>query len=447
MPPPTFTARRRRGPLAPLLRSKAPMPPAPPPRPPAPGTAAARLPQRPPPWDALLACVAGYAADAVGRLPSLFPLLRPLKPALVCAAGAIVLYLAQQGGLRRFDALRSRTTTAVLLLLGWAALSVPAALNQGAAFFFLTGFFIKTVLLYVLVAGTVRVVRDVERLALVYFGAAVLYATIVLLRFDVGGDTWRLASLYTYDANDFATFAVTAIPLGLYFATNGTRAALRAASVLGLTALTTAFVRSGSRGGFLAIIAVALFIATASDRYWCQMRTIVAPEQDYNRTAQTGRIQIWRRGIGYMLTHPVVGVGAANFGVAEGTISPLARLQEYNIGVRWTAAHNSLVQVGAELGIPGLILFLTAFGGAFATLRRVARAGPAAPLAHALTGSLIGFAVGAFFLSLAYHDMLYTLLGLATGLGKVSLPRVPAASRAAPGVARARLPGRARPLA
>ncbi len=447
------------------------MPPAPPPRPPAPGTAAARLPQRPPPWDALLACVAGYAADAVGRLQSLFPLLRPLKPALVCAAGAIVLYLAQQGGLRRFDALRSRTTTAVLLLLGWAALSVPAALNQGAAFFFLTGFFIKTVLLYVLVAGTVRVVRDVERLALVYFGAAVLYATIVLLRFDVGGDTWRLASLYTYDANDFATFAVTAIPLGLYFATNGTRAALRAASVLGLTALTTAFVRSGSRGGFLAIIAVALFvllgyttirarwrvlgtaalaalfIATASDRYWSQMRTIVAPEQDYNRTAQTGRIQIWRRGIGYMLTHPVVGVGAANFGVAEGTISPLARLQEYNIGVRWTAAHNSLVQVGAELGIPGLILFLTAFGGAFATLRRVARAGPAAPLAHALTGSLIGFAVGAFFLSLAYHDMLYTLLGLATGLGKVSLPRVPAASRAAPGVARARLPGRARPLA
>src|SRR5579884_3782181 len=140
MPPPTFTARRRRGPLAPLLRSQAPMPPAPPPRPPAPGTAAARLPQRPPPWDALLACVAGYAADAVGRLQSLFPLLRPLKPALVCAAGAIVLYLAQQGGLRRFDALRSRTTTAVLLLLGWAALSVPAALNQGAAFFFLTGF-------------------------------------------------------------------------------------------------------------------------------------------------------------------------------------------------------------------------------------------------------------------------------------------------------------------
>lgn len=444
-----------------------------PPRQPPPGLPATGLPQPPPAWDALLICVAGYVADAVGRLQSLFPMLRPLKPALICAAGATILYLVQQAGLRRFAALRSRTTTAVLLLLVWAVLSVPAALNEGAAFFFVTGFFVKTVLLYLLVAGTVRVARDVERLALVYFGAAVLYSTIVLLRFDVGGSNWRLASLYTYDANDFATFAVTAIPLGLYFFTTaGTRPLLRTTSALGLAVLTTAFVRSGSRGGFLAIIAVALFvllgyttirarwrvlgtaalaalfIATASDRYWNQMRTIVAPEQDYNRTAETGRLQIWRRGLGYMLTHPLVGVGAANFGVAEGTISPLARLQEYNIGVRWTAAHNSLVQVGAELGIPGLILFLAALGGAFATLRRVARAGPAAPLAHALTGSLIGFAVGGFFLSLAYHDMLYTLLGLATGLGKVSLPRIPAPLRPLPGFARSRLPvgpaGRAR---
>jgi multisubunit Na+/H+ antiporter MnhC subunit len=38
------------------------------------------------------------------------------------------------------------------------------------------------------------------------------------------------------------------------------------------------------------------------------------------------------------------------------------------------------------------------------------------PLAQALTGALIGFAVGAFFLSLAYTDALYTLVALAAGL-------------------------------
>src|SRR5207245_2469273 len=108
---------------------------------------------------------------------------------------------------------------------------------------------------------------------------------------------------------------------------------MRLGSALGLGVLATAFVRSGSRGGFLAIVAVSLFVffgyttirtqwrvlgmvviaavfvATASDRYWTQMRTIVSPEQDYNLTSETGRLQLWRRGIGYMFKHPVLGVG------------------------------------------------------------------------------------------------------------------------------------------
>ena len=41
-------------------------------------------------------------------------------------------------------------------------------------------------------------------------------------------------------------------------------------------------------------------------------------------------------------------------------------------------------------------------------------------LRQALTASMIGFVVGAFFLSLAYHEILYTLLALAVAMGKVS---------------------------
>lgn len=43
-----------------------------------------------------------------------------------------------------------------------------------------------------------------------------------------------------------------------------------------------------------------------------------------------------------------------------------------------------------------------------------------AQLRQVLTASLIGFAMGAFFLSLAYSQMLYTLVGLAVGLRKVA---------------------------
>ena len=43
-----------------------------------------------------------------------------------------------------------------------------------------------------------------------------------------------------------------------------------------------------------------------------------------------------------------------------------------------------------------------------------------AALTPALTASLLGFVVGSFFLSLAYSEMLYTLVALSVGLQKAS---------------------------
>jgi len=124
----------------------------------------------------------------------------------------------------------------------------------------------------------------------------------------------------------------------------------------------------------------------------------------------------------------VLGVGGQNFAVAEGTISPLARLQERGRGVRWGAAHNTFIQVGAELGVPGLLLFMGLIATAFVSLRRVTRlagrSGPAAAdlsrMAQALTAALIGFVTGSVFLSLAYHDILYTLVAFTLALAKIA---------------------------
>jgi len=157
----------------------------------------------------------------------------------------------------------------------------------------------------------------------------------------------------------------------------------------------------------------------------------ITSQSDYNHTSETGRLQIWNRGIGYMLANPLLGVGPNNFPTAEGTLSPLAERQQYGIGVRWNAAHNSFVQIGAETGVPGLGLFVAMIASAFVALRRAGRAASRTPgaavspaLSAALTGALIGFTVGAFFLSLAYSEMLYTLLALAVAVRKVSADAV-----------------------
>src|SRR6266566_2296777 len=400
-------------------------------------------------WDPLLVCVAVYIATSVGRVHQLFPILLPFKPALLSAVMAIGLFVLDKGRQRRLALLRSRSTTCLLGLLVWSALSVPAALNQGLAFHSWTDF-ARTVVMFFVVAGSVRHARDVERLALVYFAVTVVYTGVVVSRFQLGAEDWRLGRLYYYDANDMATLIATAMPLGLYFVLAHRHLVLRLCAGGGLAVLAVGLIRSGSRGGFLALLAVAAFVllgfttvpararvaglivilavagTSASDRYWAQMQTIVHPHQDYNATSEAGRLKIWARGVGYMVENPVFGVGLLNFQVAEGTISPLAKRQERGIGVLWGAAHNTFVQVGAELGIPGLLLFIGVIATALRSLRRVAaqwtRASPStdqvARLAQSLMAALIGFIVGGFFLSLGFADMFYTLAALAVALAK-----------------------------
>lgn len=405
-----------------------------------------------PPWDLLLVCVAVYIAAGVGRIHDLFPVLAPLKPALLATLAAIGLVLLQQTGRRRFALLRGRVTTFLLGLVLWGALSVPFALTAGMAFHFWMDF-ARAVAMCLVLAASVRTARDLERLGLVYFAVTVVYTAVILSRFQLGSaDNWRLGRLYFYDANDLATLIVTAMPFGLYFALAHRQLLLRAGALVGLSLLVVALIRSGSRGGFLAFLAVAAFIlvgfttisararvgglvviltvlgATASDRYWTQMQTMIRPHEDYNLTDETGRVKIWERGMGYMLDRPAVGVGMGNFPTAEGTISPMARRRELGRGVRWGAAHNTFVQIGAELGIPGLTLFLGLIVSVFVALRRVLRyaaaVGPAAKnnarLAQSLMASVVGFLVGGFFLSLAYADMFYVLAALALALGKVA---------------------------
>ena len=385
---------------------------------------------------------------SVGRVHQLFGL-EAIRPATLTGGMALCLFWLDADPRRTLRSLPAAPTKWIAALLVWMCLSMPGALSQGTSFTLVADQFIKIALMYVVIVAAARGARDVERLAFVYLMAAAVYAAVVVARFDIasGGD-WRLGHLYYYDANDFATFAVTATPFGIYFLHAGRTALSRFAAVVALMALSVAFVYSGSRGGFLAMLAVGAFVVvkfsgiplrwrvtaaalvamvvlgTASQQYWEQMGTI-ASDADYNRTGETGRLQIWSRGIGYMLDHPLLGVGPDNFGAAEGMLSPYAKRQQYGIGVRWSAAHNSFVQVGAELGLPGLAFYILMLGSTFAALRRARRREfPAVSrqleLTQALTAALLGFVVGSFFLSLAYSDLLYTLVAMSAAMVRVS---------------------------
>ena len=404
-------------------------------------------------WDLLILCLCVYMLTSVARLHQLFPILSLVRPVAVAGLLAIGLFLLDRVPRRRLGPLQLRATRYLIAFLVWMALSVPGALWPGGAFATFVDF-LKTALISLVIISAVRSVRDVERLTLIYFIGAVIFAAVVLSRttfqLAVGG---RMERLYFYDSNDFATYAITAMPLGLYFAASERRLWMRGLAWGGIALLAAGFIWSGSRGGFLAFIAVIAYFllrytsvkqswrwsavavmallvtAIAGDAYWERINTVLRPTQDYNMTDDQGRMRLWRRGVGYMIEHPVLGVGAGNFPRAEGTISPLVGRMPRGRTVKWGPPHNSYVQVGAELGLVGLLIFAAFLFNVFRTLGAVrSAAGPPGPLgreatrlAQSLTASLIGFVVGSFFLTLAYHDIVYTLTGLALGLRLVTV--------------------------
>lgn len=398
-----------------------------------------------PRWDALLVAVAGFMAVGVGHVHEHLEVLGALRPALVFVALALALYVTGQDGLRRIECLRGPTTLALGAFALWASLSVTSSLNAGVAFTLLVHPFASSVLLYLLAAGSVRGLRDIERLGLVYAVSVALYDGLIFTRFGWHAPDWKLLSLPYYDANDIATLSVTALPIAAYVAVRGPSATRRLLAGGTLVVLALALVRSGSRGGFLAFAAalmcalvvcrsvafmwrlatvvalVGSLLLVGGQRYWGRLETISAEEADYNWTGDTGRLAVWKRGLTYLKDHPILGLGPNNFPVAEGTISPLAWRQQYNIGVKWSAAHNTYLQVGAELGLPGLAFYLLMLGSGFAAAAAARRLMPAgAAFAEALLVALTGFCVGSFFLSLAYVEFPYVLLGLCVGLHKLA---------------------------
>lgn len=388
-----------------------------------------------PPWSLGLASAALYIITAVGRVQDVFPVLSPLHLALISAGLAIVCVALDPGAMSRLNAaLGVGTSWCVVGILVWAVLGVPTSLWPGGSVGIIRTILVKVVLMYFVVIAAVRHPRDVQRLAGAYVGSVMLYAVMVLVRFRGDPGAIRIHGLYDYDSNDFATLIASTVPIALHLVVKKGWRIPRVVGIGGLLSLLLAFIWANSRGGFLALLAAALviligyrvvsapvrigvavvavagFFLAAGPSFWARMNTITSANQDYNMTSSEGRWQLWERGIGYMEARPILGVGIGGFPSAEGQLSQEARAaRAHGRGEKWSEPHNSFVQIGSELGIPGLVLFLALLWTAMRGLRRLQDSG----LAVALVAAVVAFAVGGFFLSLAYKEILYVLTALA----------------------------------
>src|SRR3989442_1261328 len=340
--------------------------------------------------DAVLAVVAIVLLMQVWRVQELFPILAVPGLPIVATLGAGLLFFLGRNSGRALGGLDRPLVAAVLGILVLVALSIPGSLYPRYGFEFLLKDYLRTVVLMLLVAASVRGLADLRRLVWLQVVGVTLFSAVMLTRGSVASDG-RLSETAYYDVNDLATLIVCSLPLALHlWRWSGVWARLALLAIL--ECLMVPLVKTGSRGGFLGFVAVAVYlllwfdgvapakrwaavalpvlmlVALGGGGYFERMQTLLHPDSDYNWSgnSETGRMEVWKRGIGYMLDRPLLGVGAQAFGVAEGTLAPEAvEREEYGKGFKWSTAHNAFVEIGAEIGVLGLLLFVALLVGAF----------------------------------------------------------------------------------
>jgi O-antigen ligase len=391
----------------------------------------------------------------ISRVHQHYPVLEKFRPALILVVASVGYAYLNPRYLTRTNVLRVWPMRLVAVLGFLACCSAAFGISLGGSASFILNSYVKTLAYAFLIAVSIRHVRDLFTFVWAYVISCGILSFFSLFVFGIargtGSYVTRLNNLYTYDSNDLGVVMMVGFPLTLLLLSveRGTKRLFLLLILIGISAT---MARSGSRGGFLGFVAVgaaallllngvsavrrlAVFVAAvivlaigAPPGYWKQMRTIVALKEDYNYTAIDGRKAVMGRGIGYMTQYPAFGLGIDNFGRAECTISPKIASLRINGPIKCTAPHNSYVQAGAELGVPGfLILVSLVIGGIFSPLRlrrrlpkSWQRGTESERFIYNATSffavAMVGFAVTSFFVSFAWMDPVYLMAALLTGL-------------------------------
>lgn len=405
----------------------------------------ARLLARP---DVVLVLIAAVIFTYVWRLHDVLHVLA-FRPTLLLGL-AVVAAIVRRPIAPLGRRLHSSLLALLALMIIVAAAGLPFALDTESSTRYLTTWILPAVLLGVLIAVAVRSADDVEWLLLALLAGAGIYLATLYAR---GGASAMVDSSVTvfYDRNEIALMLVALLPAALHFARPGEGRMRRSFAVACLALFVFTVVRGGSRGGLVGLVVVLAYllltfrgvprsvriwtaaafvvlVAGAGSTYWARIGTMLRPSTDYNLADERhGRVALWSRGLQYVRDRPLVGVGVGGFPAAERELSlPARRRMMVGKSVYPLNAHDIFVQVGAELGLLGLALFVGLLVQMARTLKRLKRRHDADPqvatIAHVMLASLLGYVLCGVFLSAAYFPLLYVLVGMAAGLAAVARP-------------------------
>lgn len=247
------------------------------------------------------------------------------------------------------------------------------------------------------------------------------------------------------DENDLSMQLCTVFPIAIRLGLSSRRAVARFAGITGATLCVGGIVSSFSRGGFLGLVAVGLYLLAASGRKLVAIVSVLLillvtvpllqsawvdemlSIQSATEKGDTGEKRLYMWGVAWrvFLDRPVFGVGPG----AYPRVAPFYESNERTLeGVHlWgQACHSVYFTLLAEGGILGTFTWLLAL---YLCQRRRRGPLPREPSSHAdldrydaerrsvqigIRGALIGFLTTGAFLTVNYYPNVWTLIGLAS---------------------------------
>src|SRR5437867_4681951 len=308
-----------------------------------------------------------------------FPALAPLRPALLAAAVALGAHVydcfSRHRPFLRLDPANSLS----IALVAWAVLTLPFSYWPGGSVSVLLDYYLKALIVFWLLGSVLSTWSRLRRMCWLLTLLMIPLGVTAVRHFLEGefvaeGGHGRILGYdapLTQNPNDLALMLNLGIPLGVGLLLSSERLLVRLLLIAIIVLDATAVVLTFSRAGFLglattvvsymiclgrrgkwawsvAVVAMGLTaVLLLPESYRARLSTISEIETDKTRSAQLRWVDMVAA-VHFVVENPVIGVGMGN--------NPLA-LNDIR-GPAWKEVHNTYLQYGMDLGLPGLLMFL-----------------------------------------------------------------------------------------
>ena len=327
-------------------------------------------------------------------------------------------------------------TMAVVGFVSWSAISVAWAESSGTAIGS-TSRFVLDALLFPIVFGAIRRREHFQWIVAAFVIGAVMSALIGLLQ---SGGARLAGGIGDPDGEAALLAAALMLDVGL-IATLPRDSAAKTLAVIGALIMGLGLLDTGSRGGFVALVAVLVAAVLLGGRWRGRAARlllivaivtpvylfVLAPSaavQHLSSSSSSGRTDLWKVGLKMFEANPVAGVGSGNFTVASiHYVQQAGDITRADLIVDVPhAAHNTYLEIIDELGVPGFLMFLTIVIGSISAALRAARIYERRGdtsfelMSRGVALAVIALLTADFFITNEYEHLLWLLLALPPAL-------------------------------